>query len=181
MITFLFLRLFIFSGTNKGSALFVYWVYKSWNFVSIVSFNIFGALLILKIKKKNQNWYSNPYSKIKFFFIILNYLFGNLQEICKILKLKTQILKKLKTQTQTQTFEYFWVHMYDFCTKIWLNSLLWMKGIKVATLYYIVGIKVATLNEGYQYNIIWIYLINACVYAWCLLTFLWVVRASLTW
>ncbi len=41
-------------------------------------------------KKKNQNWYSNPYSKIKIFFIILNYLFRNLQEICKILKLKTQ-------------------------------------------------------------------------------------------
>ena len=31
--------------------------------------------------------------------------------MCKILKLKTQILKKWKTQTQTQTFEYFWVHM----------------------------------------------------------------------
>jgi len=44
------------------------------------------------------------------FFIILNYLFGNLQEFCKILKLKTQILKKLKAQT----FEYFMVHMSDF-------------------------------------------------------------------
>ncbi len=39
--------------------------------------------------------------KIKYFFLILNYLFRNLQEIRKILKLKTQILKKFKTQTQT--------------------------------------------------------------------------------
>ncbi len=28
------------------------------------------------------NWYSNPYSKNKFFFCILKYLIGNLQEIC---------------------------------------------------------------------------------------------------
>ncbi len=32
MISFLFLRLFIFSGTNKGSALFVSCVFNSWNF-----------------------------------------------------------------------------------------------------------------------------------------------------
>jgi len=38
-----------------------------------------------------------------------------LQEICKILKLKTQILKKLKTQTQA--FEHFWVHMSVFSLK----------------------------------------------------------------
>ncbi len=44
-------------------------------------------------------------TKIKFFI----YLIRNLQEIRKILKLKlkTQILKKLKTQTQTLTCEYF--------------------------------------------------------------------------
>ena len=35
------------------------------------------------------------------FFLILNYRFRNLQDIRKILKLKTQILKKFKTQTQT--------------------------------------------------------------------------------
>ena len=29
--------------------------------------------------------------------------------------------------------------------------------------------------------LIWIYWINGCVYAWCLLTFLWVVWASMTW
>ena len=46
----------------------------------------------LKNKKKNQNWYSNPYPKI--FSCILNYLFRSLQEICKI-------PKKLKAQTQT--------------------------------------------------------------------------------
>jgi hypothetical protein len=40
--------------------------------------------------------------KINFCFFILNYLFRNLQDILKILKLKlkTQILKKFKTQTQ---------------------------------------------------------------------------------
>jgi hypothetical protein len=55
---------------------------------------------------------SIKYSKNKIFlFLILNYLFRNLQEFRKILKLKlklkTQILKKFKTQT----FEYLWVHM----------------------------------------------------------------------
>jgi len=53
--------------------------------------------------EKNQNWYSNPYPKIKNFFLYLNYLIRNLQKICKIPKPKpkTQILKKLKIQTQT--------------------------------------------------------------------------------
>ncbi len=48
------------------------------------------------------NLYSNPYSKF-FFFSILNNLIRNLQEIRKILKLKlkTQIHKKFKAQTQT--------------------------------------------------------------------------------
>ena len=46
----------------------------------------------------------------KLIFFILNHLFRNLQDICKILKLNSK-LKKLKTQTQTQTFEYFWVQM----------------------------------------------------------------------
>jgi len=55
-----------------------------------------------KLGKKNQNWYSNPYSKIKTFFLNLNYLIRNLKKICKIPKPKpkTQILKKLKTETQ---------------------------------------------------------------------------------
>jgi len=35
--------------------------------------------------------------KIKILFFILNYLIQNLQAILKILKLKTQILKKFKT------------------------------------------------------------------------------------
>jgi hypothetical protein len=87
---------------------------NSWNFVSIVSFNIFDALLILKITIKIKIDTQIHTQKLNIFFIILNYLFGNLQEICKILKLETQILKKLKTQTQTLTFEYFWVHMHDF-------------------------------------------------------------------
>jgi hypothetical protein len=41
--------------------------------------------------------------KLKTFVCILNYLIRNLQKICKIPKpkAKTQILKKLKTQTQT--------------------------------------------------------------------------------
>jgi hypothetical protein len=55
-----------------------------------------------KNNKNYQNLYSNPYSKTDFYFI-LNYLIRNLQEICKILKLKAQILKKLETQTQTPT------------------------------------------------------------------------------
>jgi len=48
--------------------------------------------LILKSIPKNQN-----------FFFYLNCLIRNLQKICKIPKPKhkTQILKKLKTQTQT--------------------------------------------------------------------------------
>ena len=48
--------------------------------------------LILKSIPKNQ-----------IFFFNLNYLIRNLQKICKIPKPKpkTQILKKLKTQTQT--------------------------------------------------------------------------------
>jgi len=48
--------------------------------------------------------YSNPYPKIKIFFSILNNLIRNLQNICEIPKPKptTQILKKLKTQTQTR-------------------------------------------------------------------------------
>jgi len=50
---------------------------------------------------KFLNLYSNPYLKIKKKNFILNYLIRNLQEICKIAKPKTQILKKLKTQTQT--------------------------------------------------------------------------------
>jgi hypothetical protein len=40
--------------------------------------------------------------KLNFFFIILNYLFGNSQEICKILK-----LKKLKTQTKLKPLSIF--------------------------------------------------------------------------
>jgi len=36
-------------------------------------------------------------------FLYFKYLFRNLQN--------TQILKKFKTQTQTKTFEYFWVQM----------------------------------------------------------------------
>ncbi len=48
------------------------------------------------------NSYSNPFPKIvKNFFCILNYLIRNSQEISKIPKPKTQIPKKLKTQTQT--------------------------------------------------------------------------------
>ncbi len=41
--------------------------------------------------------------KLNFFFLYLNYLIRNLQKIRKIPKPKpkTQILKKLKTQTQT--------------------------------------------------------------------------------
>ena len=39
--------------------------------------------------------------KINFLFFVSNYLIRNLQEIRKILKLKTQILKKFKTQNQT--------------------------------------------------------------------------------
>ena len=59
MITFLFLRLFIFSGTNKGPALIFSCVFNSWNFVSITSFNILGAEMkfsILKAKKCLQHW-----------------------------------------------------------------------------------------------------------------------------
>jgi len=36
-----------------------------------------------KLEKKNQNWYSNPYPKIKIFFLFLNYLIRNLQKIWK--------------------------------------------------------------------------------------------------
>jgi hypothetical protein len=72
------------------------------------------SLNFLKIRKKIKIDTQIHTQKI-IFFLILNYLFRKLQEICKILKLKlklkTQILRKLKTQTQTQTFEYFRVHM----------------------------------------------------------------------
>ena len=44
---FLFLRLFIFSGTNKGSALFVSWVFNSWNFISII-------ITISRSRRKNK-------------------------------------------------------------------------------------------------------------------------------
>ena len=37
--------------------------------------------------------------------------------ICKILILKTQIFKKLITQTQTLSFQYFWVHMSEEVSK----------------------------------------------------------------
>jgi len=63
-----------------------------------------------KLAKKNKIGTQIHTQKINF-FLILNLIFRNLQEICKTLKLKTQILKKFKTQTQTETFEYFWVHM----------------------------------------------------------------------
>jgi len=42
--------------------------------------------------------------KLIFFYFKLSF-----SRFAKYSKLKTQILKKLKTQTQTQTFEYFWV------------------------------------------------------------------------
>ncbi len=51
-----------------------------------------------KDQKKNKIDNKIHTQKINFFFI-LNYLFRNLQEIFKILKLKTQILKKMKTQS----------------------------------------------------------------------------------
>jgi hypothetical protein len=53
---------------------------------------------------RTDTYSSEPHKNKKIFFI-LNYLFRNLQEIRKILKLKlkTQILRQLKTQTQTQT------------------------------------------------------------------------------
>ena len=43
-----------------------------------------------KLEKKNQNWYSNPYPKIKIFFLYLNYLIRNLQKIWKKPKPKPQ-------------------------------------------------------------------------------------------
>jgi len=82
-----------------------YYIFWVWIWVSI-----------LKIRKKNKIDTQIHTQKLKFFFI-LNHLFRNLQEIRKILKLKTQILKKFKTQTQTWTFEYFWVHMSVFFQK----------------------------------------------------------------
>ena len=76
-----------FEKDNIKKKLF-FWV---WIWVSIFSF-----FLIIKIDTPINT------QKINFFFI-LNYLFRNLQEIWKILKLKlkTQMLKKLKTQTET--------------------------------------------------------------------------------
>ena len=41
------------------------------------------------------------------FFIILNYLFGNLQEICKILKLKLKYSKNLKLKPQLKPLSIF--------------------------------------------------------------------------
>jgi len=64
-------------------------------YTQILSIN-FDFFLIFKIDTQIHT------QKLNFFFI-LNYLIRNLQEICKILKLKTQILKKLISQTQTQT------------------------------------------------------------------------------
>ena len=59
-----------------------------------INFDFFSSFskFILKSIPKNKN-----------FFLYLNYLIRNLQKICKIPKPKpkTQILKKLKTQTQT--------------------------------------------------------------------------------
>ena len=56
-----------------------------------------------RIKKKINIDTQIHTQKMKIFLFILNYLIRNLQEIRKILKLKlkTQILKKFKTQTQT--------------------------------------------------------------------------------
>jgi len=45
--------------------------------------------------------------KLKIFFLLIR----NLQKICKIPK--PLVLKKLKTQTQTETFGFHWVHMSD--------------------------------------------------------------------
>jgi hypothetical protein len=59
----------------------------------------FDFFLIFKIDTQIHT------QKLNFHFLILNYLIRYLQEICKIPKpnLKTQILEKSKTQTQTQT------------------------------------------------------------------------------
>ena len=59
----------------------------------------FDFFLIFKIDTQIHT------QKLNFNFLILNYLIRYLQEICKIPKpnLKTQILEKSKTQTQTQT------------------------------------------------------------------------------
>ncbi len=61
------------------------------------------------------NLYSNPYPIIKKFCCILNNLIQNLQKICEIPKPKhkTLILKKLKTQTKTLTFGFYWLHMSE--------------------------------------------------------------------
>ena len=66
------------------------------------------------------NLYSNPYPKIKIFFI-LNNLIRNLQKICKIPKPKTKTLipKKLKTQTQT------WIHMSGYFRSLIYNKHLY--------------------------------------------------------
>jgi len=59
----------------------------------------FDFFLIFKIDTQIHT------QKLNFHFLILNDLIRYLQEICKIPKpnLKTQILEKSKTQTQTQT------------------------------------------------------------------------------
>ena len=79
---------------SKNSKVKVILIFKflSMNWVSILIF-----FLISKIDTKIHT------QKINFLFFIFNHLFRNLQEIRKILKLKlkTQILKKFKTQTQT--------------------------------------------------------------------------------
>ena len=57
--------------------------------------------IYLKNKKKIKIDTQIHIQILKKNFCVLNYLIRNLQEICKIPKPKPQILKKLKTQTQT--------------------------------------------------------------------------------
>jgi len=55
--------------------------------------------LSINFKNNEKKQIDTHTQKIIFLFFILNYLILNLQEIPKILKLKTQIFKKFNTQT----------------------------------------------------------------------------------
>ncbi len=79
----------------------------------------------------------NTYPIKNDFFFILNNLVRNLQKICEIAKPKTLILKKLKTQAQTYTFGFQWVHMSGVIS-CWYNSsklvyFIGEHGVKVVT------------------------------------------------